>query len=105
MRWMTRPAISARPCPKISTATSDPHNEDLTCGLERQGIIHQLLSIHVMGDDGLMGGAGGPGGVGAGYGDDVPAGSVLEVAYVILSPRGRVTTPGIRIRRVCEGKQ
>ena len=21
---------------KISTATSDPHNEDLTCGLERQ---------------------------------------------------------------------
>ena len=34
---------------KLSTASTDPHNDDLTCSLERQGIIHQLLSIHVTG--------------------------------------------------------
>ena len=34
---------------KLSTANDDPHNDDLTCSLERQGIIHQLLSIHVTG--------------------------------------------------------
>jgi gamma-tubulin complex component 2 len=52
---------------KLSTAQSDPHNEDLTCGLERQGIIHQLLSIHVTGDEPVMRGGGG-GGVGGGGG-------------------------------------
>ena len=47
---------------KLSTAASDPRNEDLTCGLERQGIIHQLLSIHVAGEDGGLGPASGGGG-------------------------------------------
>jgi gamma-tubulin complex component 2 len=42
---------------KLSSASSDPHNEDLTCALERQGIIHQLLSIQSLRDDGT--GAGG----------------------------------------------
>ena len=55
---------------KLSTAAADPHNEDLTCALERQGIIHQLLSIHVTGDDAFMGGAGAGVGAGRDGGDD-----------------------------------
>ncbi len=40
-----------------SIAASDAHHEDLVCGLERSGIISQLLSIYAVSED--AGGAGG----------------------------------------------
>jgi gamma-tubulin complex component 2 len=42
---------------RLSIAASDPHTDDLACGLERSGIIAQLLSIYAVSEDGADGGA------------------------------------------------
>ena len=51
-----------------STAAADAHHDDLVCGLERSGIIAQLLSIFAVSED-----AGGEGGAPAQHEDGVAA--------------------------------
>ena len=61
---------------KQSIAASDVFHNDLVCGLERSGIIAQLLSIYAVSED--AGGGGATGGGAGDHGPDAAAGASLD---------------------------